>query len=311
MNAPHFPLLHRFLVAIDEWSDARNRHDRSEQHTLYIQLYNGFANDTTAWLRGRVLIKHRRFRPAQPHDSIATNLLNTYFRIYSQEVGDVRLRLTVGEHSIEAVTDEEGYFDVAMPLNAPLPAGTNPIFAMVIDAPFEVMATEVAQSAVFIPSPDATFGVISDIDDTALVSETFSKWRTLYNVFIKNAYTRRAVEGVPAWYADLSNGGRNPFFYVSSSPWNLYDLLAQTLFLQKLPQGAIWLRDYGLDPDKFLLGAHSTHKRAAIDSILAAYPHLNFILSGDDIQHDPQIYAEAARDYGARILEVRIRKVKS
>ena len=51
--------------------------------------------------------------------------------------------------------------------------------------------------------------------------------------FLNNARTRLPFAGVAEFYRSLQlgrNGKRNnPFFYVSSSPWNLYDLLKDFL----------------------------------------------------------------------------------
>ena len=234
-------------------------------HDLYIQLYASYANTQTAFLSGRVLRKHRRFRPALPADGIGTNLLNTYFRMYSQEVSGVRVRLHLNEHTVETVSDNEGYIFAAMPLNGGLPAGTHTITASVLHTPFKVNNITLATANCFLPPPDAAFGVISDIDDTTIVSKTYSPWRMLYTILCVNAHRRTAVQGVPQWYNTLHENGKNPFFYVSSSPWNIYDILTQVFDLQHVPQGAILLRDYGIDPDKFFLGTHSEHKQKAID----------------------------------------------
>jgi phosphatidate phosphatase APP1 len=176
-------------------------------------------------------------------------------------------------------------------------------------APFEVLSTEITKAQVFLPPADAEFGVISDIDDTTIVSKTYSPVQMLYTILCKNTHRRTAVRGVQAWYNGLSAKGKNPFFYISSSPWNIYDIVTQVFDLQHIPQGSISLRDYGIDPDKFFMGTHNTHKRAAIDHILATYPHLNFILSGDTAQHDTEIYCAAARAHGSRIRSIYIRDV--
>ena len=302
--------LQKLLVAIDDWTDDRERDlVADDPQNLYIQLYNAYANTETAFLRGRVLRKHRRFRPALPTDGIGTNLMNTYFRIYSQEVSGVRLRLFLQENSVEVVSDNEGYFYIEMPLGGRLSAGVHTLNAEVLSAPFVVKTTEIAAASVFLPPADADFGVISDIDDTTIISKTFSPARMLYTILCVNAYRRKAVQGVPEWYNSLRANGKNPFFYVSSSPWNIYDILTQIFELQHIPQGAIALRDYGIDPDKFFMGTHGTHKTKAIDDILAAYPHLNFILSGDTAQHDTEIYCAAAHKHGKRITTIYIRDV--
>ena len=149
--------------------------------------------------------------------------------------------------------------------------------------------------------PSSTLGIISDIDDTVIVTDSHSPWKMLPKVFLNNAHSRHTITGVPEWYARLTQQGARPIFYVSSSPWNLYDTLLHLFDLQHVVQGTMILRDYGIEKDKLLLGAHLAHKRAAIDKIMATYPAMQFILLGDTAQHDPTIYYGAAKDYGNRI----------
>lgn len=302
--------IQKILVFLDDWTDDRERETvNSDAQNLYIQLYNSYANAETAFLRGRVLRKHRRFRPAHTSDGWTTTFMNTYFRIYSQEVSGVTVRLSIENNAVEVVSDAEGYIFTNLPLYGALKAGIYTPDALVLAAPFPVLSVEIADAQVFLPDSDADFGVISDVDDTTIVSKTYSPLKMLYTILCTNAHSRVAVKGVAQWYTALSAKGKNPFFYVSSSPWNIYDILTQVFDLQHLPQGAICLRDYGIDPDKFFMGTHSTHKRAAIDHLLQTYPHLSFILSGDTAQHDTEIYCAAAREYGSRIRTIYIRDV--
>ena len=97
---------------------------------------------------------------------------------------------------------------------------------------------------------------------------------------LTNARTRKPFPGVAAFYRAL-HAGVNPFFYISKSPWNLYAPLVEYLEVQGLPLGPLLLRDFGLRPEK-------EHKRKAIEEILATYPKLKFILSGDSGEKTPR-----------------------
>jgi phosphatidate phosphatase APP1 len=66
---------------------------------------------------------------------------------------------------------------------------------------------------------------------------------------LSNARTRKPFSGVAALYRALHRG-RNPFFYVSNSPRNLYVPLVEFLQRQGLPAGPLLLRDYGLRMEK-------------------------------------------------------------
>jgi phosphatidate phosphatase APP1 len=158
-----------------------------------------------------------------------------------------------------------------------------------------------ASGRVLVPPDDARFAVISDIDDTVVYTHVMSKLRMLVTVAFSNAHTRKPFEGVAAFYRAL-HAGRNPFFYVSKSPWNLYVPLAEYLELQGLPEGPLFLRNLGLRMPR-------DHKCAAISALLAAYPRLPFILIGDSGENDPEVYHDILRRHPSRIRVIYIRSV--
>jgi phosphatidate phosphatase APP1 len=98
-------------------------------------------------------------------------------------------------------------------------------------------------------------------------------------------------------------------FSVSSSPWNLHDLLTEFLTLQKIPIGPLMLRDWGMNAQESLPTGHAGHKLGAIRRILDLFPALPFILIGDSGQEDPEIYHRVVHDHPDRILAVYIRNV--
>jgi phosphatidate phosphatase APP1 len=167
-----------------------------------------------------------------------------------------------------------------------------------------------------VPPPDAEFGVISDLDDTVIRSDVTSKLRMFRTVFFRNARTRVPFTGVAAFYRALQRGcgavDFNPVFYVSSSPWNLYDLLTEFLTVQKIPLGPLMLRDWGISAGETLgSGGHGSHKGEQIRRILDMYPAMPFILIGDSSQEDPEIYHRTVHDYPDRIRAVYIRNVNA
>ncbi len=133
-------------------------------------------------------------------------------------------------------------------------------------------------------------------------------------VFLNNHRTRLPFAGVAEFYKSLQlgrNGKRNnPFFYVSSSPWNMYDLLHDFLDLNQIPPGPLLLRDFGLLQNKFLGAGHMSHKFKEIQNILLTYPELKFVLIGDSGQEDPNIYREVVKNFPNRILAIYIRDVQ-
>jgi phosphatidate phosphatase APP1 len=161
----------------------------------------------------------------------------------------------------------------------------------------------------------AAFGVISDLDDTVIQSRVANFLQAVRTVMLGNARTRLPFPGFAAFYDALEKGAdgarRNPIFYVSSSPWNLYDLIAEFLELQRIPMGPIFLRDWDVELSALSTQRLKTHKEPLIREILDFYPTLPFILIGDTTQKDPEIYREIVRQYPDRILAIYIRNVSA
>jgi phosphatidate phosphatase APP1 len=214
-------------------------------------------------------------------------------------------------------TDKEGYFVINLTPDSPIISDDMwfEIPLELFSAPIEYTGAVTATAEVLIPPADAEYGIISDIDDTIVKTGATSLLAMSRNTFFHNAYSRLPFAGVAEFYKALllgRNGKRNnPFFYVSSSPWNLYELLRDFMDLNKIPEGPLLLRDFGLEPDKIgALRGHMGHKFKEIENLLLTYPALNFILIGDSGQEDPSIYLEVVKRYPDRILAVYIRDVQ-
>jgi phosphatidate phosphatase APP1 len=98
---------------------------------------------------------------------------------------------------------------------------------------------------------------------------------------------------------------------VSSSPWNIHDVIADFMDLQHIPRGPIHLRDWDVDLDALSSRRLRNHKEPIIRQILELYPTLPFILIGDDSQRDPEIYRAIIDQYPGRILAIYIRNVRA
>lgn len=276
-----------------------------------ITPYRSFGAPDALWVRGRVLYdKHPD--AADALHSRWRNLRNALRRIESDEAPGVVVEGSVGDQRVQAVTDREGYFELNL---TPAPAPKHGWCTVQLRLlPTEDTPTETASAVaaeVLIPSPNADYGVISDIDDTILKTQATSLLHSALVTLLENAATRLPFPGVAALYqafqAGRDGGASNPIFYVSSSPWNFYDFLVEFMQLHDIPPGPLLLRDYGLD---MLTSALShDHKLASMRCILNAYPTLPFVLLGDSGQKDPELYTQLASEYPGRVLAIFIRDV--
>lgn len=283
-----------------------------------VASYRGFGRENYLYLTGRVL--RDKAIISQWEDSPWRNLVNNLKRFNSREVNQAEVEISFGGHHFHLMTDSEGYFRIDQPLDPPLPRveHVSPLWhtanIRVKKIPSEPLDLSV-NADVLIPA-HACLGIISDIDDTVLKSDVTGllKLRTIYLTMLKNAGSRLAFRQVSAFYRSLSVGPdgafNNPFFYVSNSPWNLYDLLADFLDLNELPRGPVLLRDFGL-PHEVLPASHLGHKHAITRHIMNTYPELPFVLIGDSGEKDTDIYLSISREFPGRIRAIYIRDVLS
>jgi len=308
------PILHKVEVYFDRLK-YRLAARSVGRDALLILPYRGFATREKLFLKGRVL-EDKGITPAADEHSLWDTLANMYRRFESDEIPFARLLARFQGVEQEVIADEEGFFEVLMDLPGPLLS--NPMWQSVT---LELLEPRRAgqpavrtEGEVLAINPQAQFGVISDIDDTLLITHATNPLRMAPIIFLNNARRRKPFPGVAAFYRALQLGMTeqpvNPLFYVSSTPWNLYDLLVEFFQIYAIPSGPMLsLRDWGITHNEVLPTRHRLHKVDAVRRNLDLVPGLPFILIGDSGQEDPEIYQEVVRLYPNRILAVYIRAV--
>ena len=293
-----------------------------------LQPYFGYRS------RERLVLSARALRSGKPRFENRGRLqaMRTMLAQFaSREEAGVRVTLEMDVAGIamrhEAVTDREGFvrFDIA--LDPPFDLPPEPVWEVVALRWFNRDGPQCVDGHVLAPGADSCLAVISDIDDTIIetgitggMRAIARNWRRLLAELPDD---RIAVPGSDLFYGALGGGQvlppgelrperripatHRPFFYVSSSPWNLFAYLVAFQRAKGLPLGPLMLRDWGFDRATLGTGGHGLHKSAAIDAILAMYPELRFALIGDDTQGDLPAYAEAVRRDPGRVAAIFIR----
>ncbi|MFK7855491.1 MAG: App1 family protein [Granulosicoccus sp.] len=284
---------------------------------LHIIAFLGFGNSKQATLSGRVLLRKKRSTGSS--NSRYRNLRNNYAHFNTDEVKGVTVQGRLGESLAAAESDEEGYFSLSFDtthvlLNMQQALIKNNDLTVIPSYPVELSVPGFPDVSIegipeiIVPTDKAQFGIISDVDDTLLITKATSLLSMLKLTLFGSAQSRQAYPGIADLYAALHNK-INPIFYVSSSPWNLYIFLMEFMQHHGFKAGPIMLRDFGLDESKFIAGSHKDHKLAQIQRVLECYPELSFILSGDSGQDDAEIYTHIAQQYPGRIKTIYIRDV--
>lgn len=273
-----------------------------------LLAYAGYRTATRLHLRGRVV----RFAASLTAADGTLARLRAMMAIYnSDELPGVTVRLDGYGQTLDTITDEEGYFTFAQAIDRTLPEATA-WEQVVLSTPGREAQRASMAVPVLAPGTNLNWGIISDIDDTVVETGATNFLKNWRRVLVERPSDRLAVPGAATLYKTIAGDHRapaRPFFYVSSSPWNLYGFITEFMELHGIPHGPMFLKDYGIDADTLIDDGHDAHKLAAIETILATYPALRFLLIGDNGQRDVTIYAKVVEDFGARVAGVFIRDV--
>lgn len=299
-------ILHRVAENVEKEFDQRAYRVREKlgwRDGVRAYPYRGYANGRRLFLSGRVL--QGEVRPESDRDLLWHDLVRLFKRLESDEVPGARLVARFGGEERELVTDDEGFFAFeveASPERGEVLEWYDVEVELVDPAPPDGEGTAVGR--VMTPAAGANVAIVSDLDDTVVETGATDKLRMARTVFLNNSRTRTPFPGVAAFYRALEIGPRggdqprNPIFYVSSSPWNIYDLFVDFMKFQEIPRGPIFLRDFGLTRELGIGASHEKHKLARIRQLMEDFPNLPFILIGDSGQKDPEIYAEVIEGLG-------------
>ncbi len=149
--------------------------------------------------------------------------------------------------------------------------------------------------------------VISDIDDTIKITQVRDRQAMLANTFLRRF---EPVPGMAILYRRWADQGV-AFHYVSASPWQLYQPLAEFCAVEGFPAGSFHLKLFRLKDSSAwaFLGPQDRYKSGVIQRILADFPGRRFILVGDSGEQDPEIYGAIARKHPDQIERILIRNV--
>jgi phosphatidate phosphatase APP1 len=288
------------------------RHPR--RRPITVLAYRGHGNAHELHVIGRV-VEDTGGPSTHAAESLWTEIKRLYRALASRPVPGAEVQVSHGASVCHAQANENGFFtarldceplsehrlDLWEPVEVELvrPAGLEPVRQVV---------------PVLVPTARSRMVVISDIDDTVMVTGVAHRLTMLWRLFARPAASRVAFPGVAAFYRALHAGdtGRdqNPMLYVSRGPWTIYPELETFFALHRIPIGPVlYLRDWGVSFRHPLPRRQENHKLDVIERMLALHPDLPFVMIGDSGQRDPEVYAEVARNHPRRIQAVYIRDV--
>jgi phosphatidate phosphatase APP1 len=165
------------------------------------------------------------------------------------------------------------------------------------------------EAPVRIIDSEVRFGVLSDIDDTVMVTALPRPLLAAWNTFVLDEHARAAVPGMAVLYERLATANPGaPIFYLSTGAWNVAPALSRFLSRHLYPAGPLLLTDWGPTPDRWFRSGRA-HKIDTLKRLAREFPQIRWLLIGDDGQHDQEIYAEFAAAHPENVAAVAIRRL--
>lgn len=305
-NNYSLPFIKRWKEKLFRWIRLTN--------TPVVKVYHGYGSDGQLVVFGHVLkvspLPRKKYRR-----NIWTNTFALIRLFMVKPIPQAKLRLEFQGETVEKAAEQDGFFRFQWtPYKMPGPGWHKVQVYLAEGVVKKYYGTIKGEGELYVPHVKQ-YAIISDIDDTFLISHSSNLRKRLFVLLTENAYSRKPFDGVVKHYQALSHAGTvphepNPFFFVSSSEWNLYDYIREFSAKNGLPKGIYLLSQLKRLSQAWKTGQnrHGT-KFFRITRILEAFPAQDFILLGDDSQQDPVIYASVVEHFTDQIKAVYLRNV--
>lgn len=221
-------------------------------------------------------------------------------RFLTTPVPSAGLEVDAGGRSHPLVTNRRGYLDAR--IEVALAPGWH-------DLPIRVERGRPSRLRVRVIGDEPTLGIVSDIDDTAMITHLPRPLLAAWNTFVLRESARVAVRGMAELYRQiLAAHPQAPVVYLSTGAWNVAPTLTRFLARNGFPEGPLLLTDWGPTNTGWVRSGRQ-HKHDTLRRLGGELPQVRWLLVGDDGQHDPQIYDEYAAEHPERVAGIAIRRL--
>lgn len=291
------PILHLAARAEDRFHDFREKRARKRGHTPTVIPYTGYG--APGWVR--VLCRVLLTKPDTEEGS-GYGKIRGWRSFTSVPVNDIAVIIAIGDVEQRVVADRGGVVDTVLEVD--LQPGWHTITIRTDE-------TEPVEAPIFIVDPAVTIGVISDVDDTVMVTALPRPFLAAWNTFVLDEHARRPVAGMAVLYERLTRAHPgSPVFYLSTGAWNVAPTLSRFLSRNLYPPGPLLLTDWGPTHDRWFRSGRD-HKVETLQRLAREFPKIKWLLVGDDGQHDEEIYGNFALSHPGNVAAVAIRQLSN
>ncbi|HXD28417.1 MAG TPA: phosphatase domain-containing protein [Arthrobacter sp.] len=295
----------------DAWHAFREANGRGRGMVPTVLPFRGYGlsgPEAQGWVRvlARIVVAPpRTFRHGVPRSKVVADSVRGWRNFISPPIAFAEVTVTVAgrEHVVRA--DRGGVLDAR--IETPLGPGWHTV----------TLSTENSAEAtarVFVVDSSSEFGLISDVDDTVVVTALPRPLLAAWNSFVLDEHARVATPGMAVMMERVLRGRPGaPVLYLSTGAWNVAPTLSRFLARNLYPEGPLLLTDWGPIETGASSGrwfrSGSQHKVDQLRRLAAEFPQVKWLLVGDDGQHDPEIYAGFAQRYPQNVRAIVIRQL--
>ncbi|MDQ0922006.1 phosphatidate phosphatase APP1 [Pseudarthrobacter sp. W1I19] len=294
-----FRLAHRLSDAVNT---VRIRLARRWNFVPQTVAYQGYGSTSLVRVLGRVLLTQKPL-PGSKADHAARNgnqNIRGWRAFTSVPLQFTDVEITIGDVVTHVRADRGGLIDTEVEVQ--LTPGWH-------TAVLRAEGTEPVEAQIRVIAPDVKFGIVSDIDDTVMVTALPRPFLALWNTFVLSERARMATPGMAVLLDRLTVEHPDaPVIYLSTGPWNAAPTLARFLSRNMYPTGALLLTDWGLTQDRWFRSGQD-HKRRNLERLAKEFPDMRWLLIGDNGQHDEAIYSSFAQDKPDKVAAIAIRQL--
>lgn len=295
-SAPPAPRIHWFARLEHRFHVWREVRARKRGRTATVVPFAGYGGP--GWVRvvGRVLIVPPQ-RRGKDGELASIRGWRSFVGI-PVSFGKVTVRVGDTEHQV--VADRGGVVDAV--IHADLDAGWQTFHVSTEDQ-------EPVEATAFVVAESTTFGVVSDVDDTVMVTALPRPFIAFWNSFVLDEHARIPVPGMSVLLDQLLRQHPGaPMVYLSTGAWNIAPTLRRFLSRHLFPAGSMLLTDWGPTHDRWFRSGRE-HKLTNLRRLATEFPHVRWLLIGDDGQHDESIYSTFLEEHPESVAGVAIRRL--
>ena len=297
-------VMHRAARIEDRFHAYREKRARKRGYAVTVVPYPGYG--TTEWVR--VLCRVLLTRNPRPGSRAAKKMqkrsesVRGWRSFTSVPINEVSVTIAINGYETTVLADRGGVVDVQLPMK--LTPGEHIVRIHSEDS-------EVAEATIYVISPTASVGLVCDVDDTVMVTALPRPFLAAWNSFVLDEHARVPTPGMAVFLSRVARIEQGmPVVYLSTGAWNVAPTLRRFLGRNLYPQGTLLLTDWGPTHDRMFRSGRQ-HKETQLRRLASEFPHVKWILVGDDGQHDESIYAAFEKDVPTSVKAVAIRQLSN